>query len=284
MSIADQALWIIERNSGQQLTLNSIAAACGVSRSHLANAFGTASGWPVMKYLKARRLTEAARKLVDGAPDILMLALEFGYGGHEAFTRAFRDHFGTTPKQVRDARTLDGLDLTSALRLRDGYARSPLPKLRRLNRLRIVGLSAPCSFDATVNIPAQWQRFVAEHLAAIQDQAERMPIGICRMPDDDGNFEYMCAVEVTAFGPRRKALTYLEIDPKTYAVFEHVDHVSTIFDTYNAIWNKALPALGRTAADSHVLEFHHDEFDPDTGLGGVSIWVPLKNRPEEGSK
>ncbi len=69
MSIADEALWIIERNSGQQLTLNSIAAARGVSRSHLANAFGTASGWPVMKYLKARRLTEAARKLADGAPD-----------------------------------------------------------------------------------------------------------------------------------------------------------------------------------------------------------------------
>jgi AraC family transcriptional regulator len=276
MSIADQALWIIERNSSQQLTLNAIAAACGVSRSHLANAFGTASGWPVMKYLKARRLSEAARKLADGAPDILTLALEFGYGSHEAFTRAFRDHFGVTPEQVRNTRNLAMLDLTTALRLREGPARPLRPALRNLGKLRAAGLSVPCSFDATVNIPAQWQQFVAEHYEDIPHKTERMPIGICRVPDDEGHFEYMCAVEVTEFGSRRKGLAYLEIEPKPYAVFEHRDHVSTIFDTYSSIWNEALPALARTAADSHVLEFHHDEFDPSTGHGGVSIWVPLE--------
>src|SRR5687767_2867937 len=36
MSLPDKALWIIERNSTQPLTLDGIAAACGVSRSHLA--------------------------------------------------------------------------------------------------------------------------------------------------------------------------------------------------------------------------------------------------------
>ena len=60
MNIADQALWVMERNSEQALSLNGIAAACGVSRSHLASAFATATGWPVMRYLKARRLSEAA--------------------------------------------------------------------------------------------------------------------------------------------------------------------------------------------------------------------------------
>lgn len=68
MSIADQALWVMERNSERTLNLEGIAAACGVSRSHLANAFVTATGWPAMKYLKARRLSEAARQLAAGAP------------------------------------------------------------------------------------------------------------------------------------------------------------------------------------------------------------------------
>ncbi len=36
MSICDKALWVIERNSGQDLTLSAVAEACGVSRSHLA--------------------------------------------------------------------------------------------------------------------------------------------------------------------------------------------------------------------------------------------------------
>ncbi|HVF18556.1 MAG TPA: hypothetical protein VNA21_16655 [Steroidobacteraceae bacterium] len=54
MSIADRALWMIERNLNTALTLADIADACGVARSHLAAAFGTAVGQPVMKYLRAR--------------------------------------------------------------------------------------------------------------------------------------------------------------------------------------------------------------------------------------
>ena len=54
-----------------------------------------------MRYARARRLTEAARVLAKGAPDILNVALEADYGSHEAFTRAFRDHFGMTPEAVR---------------------------------------------------------------------------------------------------------------------------------------------------------------------------------------
>jgi AraC family transcriptional regulator len=97
MPIADNAIWIIERNLDQPITLNSIAEACGISRSHLANAFGTATGLSVMKYLRARRLSNTARVLADGAPDILAVALGAGYGSHEAFTRAFREQFGRTP-------------------------------------------------------------------------------------------------------------------------------------------------------------------------------------------
>ena len=90
----------------------------------------------------------------------------------------------------------------------------------------------------------------------------------------------MCAAEVTAFGPRRAALSHLDLEPRTYAVFDHRDHVSTIFDTYRAIWNEALPALARPVGDGHVLEFHNDAFDPDSGLGGLEIWIPLAVFPD----
>src|SRR5215212_10031958 len=50
MSVVDKALWVIERNSTGELSLPAVAEACGVSRSHLASAFGTTTGWPVMKY------------------------------------------------------------------------------------------------------------------------------------------------------------------------------------------------------------------------------------------
>jgi AraC family transcriptional regulator len=276
MSLADEALWIIERNSARDLTLGLIAKACKVSRSHLANAFGTATGWPVMKYLRARRLSEAARQLANGAPDILAVALDYGYGSHEAFTRAFRDQFATTPEKVRSRGSVADLDLTPPLQLGNRPIEPPAPALRSLGELLAVGVSTPCSYGAASDIPAQWQQFVTEHYDAIPDKLECMPIGICQAPDEEGCFAYMCAAPVSRFGERRSALTYLRIEPRQYAVFEHAGHVSAVLDTYTAIWNEALPRLGRSVLDAQVLEFHNEAFDPRTGQGGLTIWIPIE--------
>ena len=275
MSIADRALWIMERNSDQALSLNDIAAACGVSRSHLANAFAAASGWPAMKYLKARRLTGAAERLAAGAPDILSVALEFGYGSHEAFTRAFRDQFGQTPEQVRSRGNVEGLATTPPLRLRSGHAPLLIPQFKRLGSLKLVGLAAPCSPKDTIRIPAQWQQFMSSYYERIPHKVRGMPIGVCEPPDDQGCFNYVCAAEVVAFGGRLPELACFDCEARSYAVFAHDDHVSRIFDTYAAIWNQALPAMARTVAHSPVLEFHNDTFNPDTGLGGLQLYIPL---------
>src|SRR5947209_20066248 len=111
MNPAQKALWFIESHLADRLTLDEIAGIAGVSRFHLVRAFGTATGFSVMRYVRARRLTEAARALARGAPDILSLALDADYGSHEAFTRAFRDHFGVTPETVRNSARFDNLQI-----------------------------------------------------------------------------------------------------------------------------------------------------------------------------
>ena len=276
MTIVDQAIWIIERNSAEPLTLPGIARACGVSRAHLANAFGTTTGRSLMRYARGRRLSAAARTLADGARDILSVAIASGYGSHEAFTRAFRDHFGRTPEQVRARGTVDGLALVDPIA---SQARS-LPELDPPaivdeDRVRVVGLAETCSFDSTMTIPAQWQRFMAQ-AEAIPARLERMPVGISEMADDDGAFRYVCGVEVARFERTPDGLIELDLAPRQYAVFAHRRHVSTIYDTYAAIWNRALPATGRTVADAPIIERHNPAFDPRTGEGGLTLWIPLE--------
>src|SRR6202051_2170413 len=111
MNPAQRALWFIESHLAEELTLDEIAGVAGISRFHMVRAFAAATGLSVMRYVRARRLSEAARALAGGAPDILTLALEADYGSHEAFTRAFRDHFGVTPDADRSAKRLDNLRL-----------------------------------------------------------------------------------------------------------------------------------------------------------------------------
>src|ERR1700719_3156509 len=111
MNPAQKALWFIESHLSGELTLDGIACVAGISRFHMVRAFAAATGLSVMRYVRARRLSEAARALANGAPDILSVALDADYGSHEAFTRAFRDHFGVTPETVRGSKHLDNLQL-----------------------------------------------------------------------------------------------------------------------------------------------------------------------------
>src|ERR1700731_4756705 len=111
MNPAQKALWFIESHLADPLTLDEVAAIGGVSRYHMVRAFAAATGLSVMRYVRARRLSESAVSLAAGAADILRVGLDEEYGSHEAFTRAFREHFGIPPDAVRAQRRLDTLKL-----------------------------------------------------------------------------------------------------------------------------------------------------------------------------
>jgi AraC family transcriptional regulator len=278
MSIAAKAAWIIERNSGRSLNLNSIAEACGVSRSHLAHAFAAATGRSVIAYLRARRLSLAAQLLADGAPDILQMALEAGYGSHEAFTRAFGDQFGVTPEKVRAMGSSEGLALQPAINL-EGRWKAPTPPARILaeDRIRLVGMVGHFpGGPSTEGIAQLWQRF-QPFMSAIPAIKPGMPIGVTRDTSEEGGFDYIAGLEVTRFGDLPKELEALEIGPRGYVVFTHAGFIGRIRETYRAIWDEALPATGRAYADGGcTLERHLPAFDPRTGEGGVEIWIPLE--------
>ena len=106
MESVRKALWFMEGRFGGEVSLDELSQAAGISRYHFAHVFARATGQSAMRYMRGRRLSEAARVLAIGGPDILSVALDFGYGSHEAFTRAFRDQFGLTPESVRAQRHL----------------------------------------------------------------------------------------------------------------------------------------------------------------------------------
>ena len=279
MTLTNKALWVIERNLTRPLTLADLADTCGVSRYHLAHAFGQATGLPVMQYLRGRRLTEAAQALASGAPDILDLALDAGYGSHEAFSRAFRAQFGVTPEMVRRQATTEELTMIKPMEYTDNNrATLAAPRFVQAAPMLAVGFAKHHPFEKPQDIPIQWQTFMATMYADIPHKSQTAPIGISWEMDDDGNFEYVCATEVSKFSSTPKGLIEITIPAQRYAVFSHDGHVSAVGATYNAILNDWLPASGERAADAPCLEHHKPTFNPQTGMGGVEIWIPLENK------
>lgn len=276
MNPTEKALWFVESHLPEAVSLDDIAQSSGVSRFHVTRAFGAATGRSVMGYMRARRLTEAARKLAGGAPDILSLALDADYNSHEAFTRAFRDQFGTTPELVRARGTLDNLDLVEPILMDQSLlAHLEPPRFETSRPFLIAGLGERYSCETSAAIPMQWQRF-GPYIGNIPGETGDVAYGVCVNGDDAGNFDYIAGVEVFDFSDLPGEFSRVRVPAQKYAVFAHREHISTIRRTVNTIWNKWLPASGHEIADAPEFERYGPEFDPRSGNGGLEIWIPVK--------
>jgi AraC family transcriptional regulator len=275
-----KALWYIENNFAGELLLDEIASVAGVSRYHVSRAFGEAIGRPITGYVRGRRLTEAAKALASGAADILTVALEVGYGSHEAFTRAFREQFGLTPESVRAQRHLDNIELVEAHNMDMVMNHSVLkelaePRFESRKAFLVAGLSARYDYESCGGgIPAQWQRF-APYLGSVPGQVGSDAYGV-RYNSDDNGLDYLCGVEAGEFSQLPPELSRVRVPANRYAVFTHYGHISAIRSTWSTIWSKWLPKSGHQIADAPDFERYDQRFDPRSGNGEVEIWVPLK--------
>jgi len=277
MNPVEKALWYIEAHFRTEVALDEIADVAGVSRYHISRAFGLATGSSIMRYVRGRRLTEAAAELAHGAPDILAVAIDAGYASHEAFTRAFRDRFGRTPEAVRGHGTLNGLELVEAIKMDESLLTNLQPPRFEIGpTLLIAGLSERYNAETSAGIPAQWQRFVP-HLGHIPGQVGSVTYGVICNSDDAGNMEYICGVEVSDFARVPQEYARLRIAEQRYAVFTHLDHISTIRRVWFTIFSKWLPESGCKIAEAPELERYDGRFDPVSGMGGFEIWIPIRS-------
>jgi AraC family transcriptional regulator len=275
MNLVGRALWYIESHFAEAISLEQIAAGCDVSRFHMSRAFGLATGLSVMRYLRGRRLTEAARALSLGAPDILIVALDAGYGSHEAFTRAFRDQFGVTPEAVRQRGDLTNLELMEPMKMHQTATALEQPRRETGEPLLIVGLRERCSDGNVAGIPMQWQRF-GPHIAAILGRIGGKAYGVCCAFDDSGHFDYICGVAVSGLADMPPDLVSVRIPARDYLVFRHSGHVSGIHATWQAIMGSWLPGSGFRMVNAPNFERYSEDFDAEKGLGDVEIWIPIE--------
>ncbi len=275
MKAIDKALWYIENHYREQISLDDLAALAGVSRYHLSRIFCYAVGEPISRYVRLRRLSTAAIELAAGETDILGLALSVGYGSHEAFTRAFKEHFAATPEQVRAQGHTNNLKLMEATAMEQSKATDiPQPRIEQSGALKIVGTSRYYPFERVAEIPDQWQSF-APLIPRVTPEKDPVTYGVIYNADD-ASFDYMSGVELPGGVETPENMVSLTISAQSYAVFQHAGHVSALRETCDAIWSDWLPASEQTPVEAPWFERYGEQFDPLSGNGGLEIWIPVR--------
>lgn len=97
-----RAVLYIEARLFERLVVDEVAAAVGGSPFHLQRLFTEVYGISVAGYIRARRLSEAARMLRTTDMSVLNVGLRCQYGSQAAFTRAFTKYLGASPAAYRN--------------------------------------------------------------------------------------------------------------------------------------------------------------------------------------
>ncbi len=102
--ILSVALVYIEENLLSGVTPEQCAEKCCYSLSNLQKMFRCALHIGISDYISRRKLSLAAKDLVDTEESVLDIAMKYGYNSHEVFTRAFMRLWGVTPSKFRKNR------------------------------------------------------------------------------------------------------------------------------------------------------------------------------------
>lgn len=264
----------IEENIKSDITTATVSKVSGYSIPHLYRVFKAMTGYTVMEYVRKRRLSEAFVDLVTSRRSILEIAVDYGYESHEAFTRAFKSAYNSSPSKLR---SVDEINLFERINLLSITYKGDLimkPEIIYKDKMYLVCAknfvsgSVKEKFgmfnitrEALLNTLEDVKNRLGETYIATYDFNNEDIL----KPHEDIEYTYYYGVEVDNMLHIPQNLSLKEIKSAKYAVFtydkttktlngEKLDR--TIYDYINGVW---LPNSGYCLSEAEDLEIIDDK-------------------------
>lgn len=280
----------IEDHLHEELSVQDVARFSGYSSHHFQKMFAAVVGMSLGTYIRRRRLTKAAHRLATTNDRIIEIAQDSGLDSQEAFTRAFKSMFATTPKEYRDRGLGPGLRAQPQMsgqfvhHLRhEGVDMQP--RFEEKKEFYVIGLGDKFERGKTEDIGKRlWPEF-SRRLDEIKNKKGKnkdwyITYGVCQEIWVDGhiqdNFRYFAAVEVEPSTKPPEGMDLIKIEKQNYAVFTHKGGIKNLVHTNQYIWGTWLPQSGYELAPASDLEVYPSDFQPPQNEVPFEIWVPLK--------
>ena len=273
----------VQQNLDGDLDLRALASKYGYSPFHFQRVFSNAMGETPKEYVERLRLEKAAYKLQITDELIFDVCLSVGFKNHETFARAFRRHFGASPRDCRkNAKVLQVRRLAANRSFRgEGCSLSEVKfeSLRSTHLLSVLHVGAyseiPAAFtkdDRLWNALVEW----AKH-----HNIPYRPIPLSFYHDDPTVTPGMAQrtdacipIDIAVKGTR--TMRCVEFVGGEYAVAEHSGPYSTLIQAFRHV------ADGVRASEKYV--FRTDpalaiargvHVDKDSVLNRTDVYLPV---------
>lgn len=268
-----KVLIFIENNIDEDLGMEGLAKLCCYSPFHFHRVFQVVVGETVHQYVKRLRMQRAASKLRYTDQAITEIALDSSYDTPSAFTKAFKQFMGSSPKQYRALYTVVNTMIKELAMIEPDKIESDLPDLNLLF-IRKYGNYTRSPDEAWVEMKG----FIKEHHL---DHSKIRFFGISH--DDpqvtsESKLRYDAAILLTQEIKETGKIGRQVLHGGKYAIFTHRGSYNELGKTFDSIFLKWLPNSFKSFDESRspfceYLNMEYVKTDPDKLK--TKVYIPL---------
>ncbi len=259
----------LEAHLDTSLQVKDLAQVACMAPHHFHRVFRGLVGESVLAHIKRLRLQRAAAQLLHNQIPVTEAAFSAGYDSHEAFSRAFKQHFGQSPRNYREivperVSHAKSLPAFREVELREEPVRSIVYR-------RLVG---PWS-----GVPELWQGFLGQLARLPIDFGQHQLLGLC--PDDpDVSPAEKLRFDACITWPAERAVPENmqrgQVPAGRYAVAVHQGSYQSLSETYLAIIGRWLPHTNYQLAPEPCVEYYLNDpqSTPESELR-TEVWARL---------
>jgi AraC family transcriptional regulator len=249
----------IQSGLDSDLSAAVLAQHSGMSESTLYRRVVEATGETPRRHVERLRLERAAAQLQLRRSTILEIALDHGFASHEAFSRAFKRHFGMTPSAWRERQTAGGLGQHGRQPGLSESAKGASLSSTRLVEMRPIDIAFLRHVGPYDEVDGSMWARIRERLAELGLSVDGLPLGIGHddpwiTPPD--RLRYDAGWTIDADLPPGSGLGQQTVPGGSYASTTYVGPFHLIGEAYQIIGE-------RMARHAETLEF---------GTGGSVEW------------
>lgn len=284
LPILEKAVAYIEAHLDEDIGLMDVSKETGYSYHHMTRVFSCFLGESVGRYIHKRRLYKAAGNLLHTNGRVLDIALDSGFGSAEAFSRAFKAAFGSSPIEYRR----NGADLV--VNAKRGWMPEDVPHIAQnishtpeilvMDEVKLAGIRGATSLSDN-RLPQLWEQFKRLHTSYFGTGF--LGYGVCETqqtvyaPNGDVSFAVMVGSPVSGFEGLPHIFETKTIRAGRYAVFTHRGSFANLFKTYQYIFGTWLPAAKEELDSREDFEAYKREVSSFTDPNNeMQIYIPIK--------
>lgn len=285
----ERAILYIESHLYEDIRPEDAALEAGYSYFHLTRLFSAVIGESIGSYIRKRRLANAARQLLYTDRRILDIAVDHGFESGEAFCRAFRTVYRTSPTKYRQNR-IEAFAGTKP-RIDSNYLNHLVknvtvhPKIIELPDILVAGIRGRTTLcDNTIS--ALWKQFWSEMPKIPHAVSRTKAYGICEACSNGHTlytmnselpFSEVVGIEVASFEQLEAPFTSKIIKGGRYAVFTHTGSLKNLPLTFQYIWGTWLTASNEQLDNRDDFEYYDERYlGYDNPKSQIDLCIPIK--------